>query len=114
MHSPAGSFARDSISLTTRHPGSGCFSRPKLTGEFGFQLAPDPVAGQEVDRDFLDDTDCTHRALDGAGAAAQFVCGVIALMLEANANPVLAGRPAGASSLSSTEFAPLKWPQRTS
>lgn len=62
--------------------GSGLFTTD-LTGEFGYNLAPDPDTNQEFDRDFLDDTDYTAR-FGGTSGATPLVTGVIALMLEAN------------------------------
>ena len=50
-----------------------------------FQCRPDPVTGQEFDRDFLADTDYTSR-FNGTSAAAPIATGVVALMLEANPN----------------------------
>jgi subtilisin family serine protease len=64
--------------------GSGLFTTD-LTGEFGYNIAPDPVTGQEFDRDYLDDTDYTSR-FGGTSSAAAMASGVIALMLEANPN----------------------------
>ena len=55
------------------------------SGFGGFNIAPDPVDGEEFDRDFLEDTGYTSR-FNGTSAAAPFVSGVIALMLEANPN----------------------------
>jgi len=64
--------------------GSGIFTTD-TTGEFGFNISPDPNTGQEFDRDFLADTDYTSR-FNGTSASAPLVSGVIALMLEANPN----------------------------
>jgi len=57
----------------------------QASGYGGFNVAPNPVTGQEYDRDFLADTDYTSR-FNGTSAAAPIVSGVIALMLEANPN----------------------------
>ncbi len=64
--------------------GSGIITTD-ITGEFGYNILPDPNTGQEFDRDFLEDTDYTS-AFNGTSAAAPMVSGVIALMLEANPN----------------------------
>jgi subtilisin family serine protease len=67
--------------------GSGIYTTD-LTGEFGYNNAPDPSNGQQLDpfdRDFLPDTDYTSR-FGGTSAAAPVVSGVIALMLQANPN----------------------------
>ncbi|MBA3483326.1 MAG: S8 family serine peptidase, partial [Pirellulales bacterium] len=64
--------------------GSGIVTTD-LTGEFGYNIAPDPITGQEFDRDYLADTNYTSR-FNGTSAAAPMVSGVIALMLEANPN----------------------------
>jgi subtilisin family serine protease len=54
------------------------------SGTAGFNQSPEP-SGQELDRDFLDDTAYTSR-FNGTSASAPMVSGVIALMLEANPN----------------------------
>lgn len=64
--------------------GSGLWTTD-LTGDFGINESPDPQTGEELDRDFLADTDYTSR-FNGTSAAAPVVTGVIALMLEANPN----------------------------
>jgi subtilisin family serine protease len=77
--SNAGAFLGEDDGL-----GSGIYTTD-LTGENGFNLAPDPTTGQEYDRDFLLDTDYTSR-FNGTSAAAPIATGAIALMLEANPN----------------------------
>ncbi len=62
--------------------GSGIFTTD-LTGEAGRNFSPDPITGQEFDRDFLEDIDYMSR-FGGTSAAAPLVSGVIALMLEVN------------------------------
>ncbi len=64
--------------------GSGIITTD-LTGEAGFNISPDPITGQEFDRDFLTDIDYTSR-FGGTSAADPLVSGVVALMLEANPN----------------------------
>ncbi|MBA3483327.1 MAG: S8 family serine peptidase, partial [Pirellulales bacterium] len=80
---PTGSFAFIDIANDTGL-GSGIVTTD-LTGEAGANLAPDPITGQEFDRDYIEDTDYTSR-MNGTSAAAPLVSGVIALMLEANPN----------------------------
>ena len=80
---PTGSNAAQNIANDTGL-GSGLWT-PDLTGEFGYNIAPNPTTGQEYDRDFLDDTNYTTR-MNGTSASAPLVSGVIALMLEANPN----------------------------
>lgn len=80
---PTGSNAAQNIAEDTGL-GSGIWA-PDLTGDFGYNIAPDPTTGQEFDRDFLDDPNYTSR-FNGTSAAAPMVTGVIALMLEANPN----------------------------
>ncbi len=64
--------------------GSGMYTTD-LTGEAGTNFSPDPITGQEFDRDFLTDIDYTSR-FNGTSGATPLVTGVIALMLEANPN----------------------------
>lgn len=87
---PTGSNAGPVITNDTGI-GSGLITTD-LTGDDGFNAAPDPVTGQETedpfypfDRDFLSNTDYTSR-MNGTSASAPLVSGVIALMLEANPN----------------------------
>ncbi|MBL9164588.1 MAG: S8 family serine peptidase [Planctomycetaceae bacterium] len=64
--------------------GSGLWTTD-LIGDDGFNESPDPITGEEVDRDYLANTDYTSR-FNGTSASAPIVTGVIALMLEANPN----------------------------
>ena len=64
--------------------GSGIFTTD-TTNNDGFNVAPDPITGQEFDRDFLLDTDYASR-FNGTSAASPIGTGVVALMLEANPN----------------------------
>ncbi|NOY30716.1 MAG: S8 family serine peptidase [Planctomycetes bacterium] len=80
---PTGSNVRLNIAGDTGL-GSGIFTTD-LTGEAGRNFSPDPITGQEFDRDFLEDIDYQSR-FGGTSAAAPLVSGVIALMLEANPN----------------------------
>ncbi|MCH2115059.1 MAG: S8 family serine peptidase [Pirellulales bacterium] len=82
---PTGSNTLDIVDDTSPGAiGSGIFSTD-TTGETGYNMAPDPMTGEESDRDYLLDTDYTSR-FNGTSAAAPMVSGVIALMLEANPN----------------------------
>jgi subtilisin family serine protease len=64
--------------------GSGLVTTD-LTGDLGINQGPNQQTGEEIDRDFLADTDYMSR-FNGTSAAAPVVTGVIALMLEANPN----------------------------
>ncbi len=79
---PTASFASINI-VDDWGIGSGIYTTDAL-GDDGFNIAPLPN-GQELDRDFLPDTDYTSR-FNGTSAAAPIVSGVIALMLQANPN----------------------------
>ncbi|BBO32334.1 S8 family serine peptidase [Lacipirellula parvula] len=85
---PTGSFAAINIADDTGI-GSGIITTDltgtQTSGLGGANIAPNPITGQEYDRDFLTDTDYTSR-MNGTSAAAPMVSGVIALMLEANPN----------------------------
>jgi subtilisin family serine protease len=85
---PTGSFAAINIADDTGI-GSGIVTTDltgtQQSGLGGANIAPDPITGQEFDRDFLTDTDYMSR-MNGTSAAAPMVSGVIALMLEANPN----------------------------
>ena len=71
------------ISATTTAYGSGIWTTD-LFGDFGLNAAPLPN-GFDPDRDFLPDPNYTSR-FNGTSASAPMVCGVIALMLQANPN----------------------------
>jgi subtilisin family serine protease/subtilisin-like proprotein convertase family protein len=64
--------------------GSGIWTTDLTGGEDGRNIDPLP-SGQEIDNDFLEDTDYTSR-FNGTSAAAPIVSGVVALMLQANPN----------------------------
>ena len=67
--------------------GSGLVTTD-LTGEFGYNVDPDPDTGEAIDPfgpDYLPDTDYTSR-FNGTSGAAPIATGVVALMLEANPN----------------------------
>ena len=85
---PTGSFAAINIADDTGI-GSGIVTTDltgtQQSGLGGANIAPDPITGQEFDRDFLSNTDYMSR-MNGTSAAAPMVSGVIALMLEANPN----------------------------
>lgn len=62
--------------------GSG-ITTTDTTGDTGFNIEPDPVTGQEFDRDYLSDEKYAGR-FNGTSASAPVVAGVVGLMLEAN------------------------------
>jgi len=62
--------------------GSGIVTTD-FTGDDGYNMLP--LAGVELDRDFLADADYTSR-FNGTSAASPIAAGVVALMLEANPN----------------------------
>ncbi|MCG8448627.1 MAG: S8 family serine peptidase, partial [Pirellulales bacterium] len=79
---PTGSVFLDVLDDTG--VGSGIVSTD-TTGNTGFNVDPDTVTNQQIDRDFLDDSDYTSR-FNGTSASAPMVSAAIALMLEANPN----------------------------